>query len=124
MQAQDRTKEAPGGDPSRQAAMEANAEFEAALLRLATEIIALRRDVIQIVDRMGRLGEAGSEAARATLRAAAHDAPDLRDRVAREIGGEMSGLRDDLLRTAREHPWRTLGLAAIAGAVLGLMLRR
>jgi ElaB/YqjD/DUF883 family membrane-anchored ribosome-binding protein len=102
----------------------AAADFEAALARLVGEIGSLRRTFGEMIDRMGQVGEAGAAAARATAQAASVDGAATRARVTEELGGAVGGIRDDLARTAREHPWRTLALAAAAGIVLGLTVRR
>jgi ElaB/YqjD/DUF883 family membrane-anchored ribosome-binding protein len=99
-------------------------EFEAALARLIGEIGGLRRTFGAMIDQMGQVGEAGAAAARATAQAASIDGAATRARVTEELGGAVGGLKDDLARTAREHPWRTLALAAAAGIVLGLTVRR
>jgi ElaB/YqjD/DUF883 family membrane-anchored ribosome-binding protein len=99
-------------------------DFEAALSTLVGEMAALQRTLGALIDQVGRVGEAGAEAARATAAAASLDAAATRDKVTEELGGALGGLRADLARTARDHPWRTVALAAAAGIVLGLAARR
>jgi ElaB/YqjD/DUF883 family membrane-anchored ribosome-binding protein len=109
---------------ARETAARADAEFEDALVRLATEIATLRRDFHKLIDQIGRVGDAAGHGARAAVQAAATEGWGASEQATAELGAELGGLRDDLVQTARQHPWRTLGLAAAAGVVLGFLMRR
>jgi ElaB/YqjD/DUF883 family membrane-anchored ribosome-binding protein len=106
------------------AAARADREFEDALTTLAAEIAELRRRFAGVIDQMGRVGEASGHSLRAAVQAASTEGLGVGDRVTAEVGGELKGLREDRVRAAREHPWRTVGLAAVAGVVVGLAARR
>jgi ElaB/YqjD/DUF883 family membrane-anchored ribosome-binding protein len=116
--------EACGRDAAQDAARQADARFEESLTRLAREIATLRRDFHAIIDQIGRVGDAAGDTARSAVQAASMEGWGASERATAELGAELGGLKEDLVRTAREHPWRTLGLAAAAGAVLGLLMRR
>ncbi len=80
---------------------------------LAAELAALRKDVERLAATLGRLGEdrlaGAAEAARARL----------------DEGAEtLKGVEARVLEETTRHPWRALGLAALGGLVLGLILRR
>jgi ElaB/YqjD/DUF883 family membrane-anchored ribosome-binding protein len=109
---------------ARDTAARADAEFEDALVRLATEIATLRRDFHKLIDQMGRVGDAAGHSARAAVQAASTEGWGASEQATAELGAELGGLREELVRTARQHPWRTLGLAAAAGVVLGILMRR
>jgi ElaB/YqjD/DUF883 family membrane-anchored ribosome-binding protein len=106
------------------ASARADREFEDALMTFGAEIAELRRTIHRLVDQLGRVGEAGGHTVRAGLQAASTDGLGASKQATSALGGEMRGLKDDLVRTAREHPWRTVGLAAISGIVLGFAMRR
>lgn len=107
-----------------EAAARADQEFEDALTTLAAEISELRRSFARLIDQMGRVGEAGSHGLRAAVQAASTEGLGVSGKASAELSDQLSGLRADLVQTAREHPWRTVGLAAAAGLVVGLAVRR
>jgi ElaB/YqjD/DUF883 family membrane-anchored ribosome-binding protein len=80
---------------------------------LSDEVAALRRDLQQLVGQVEKVGKAGLGKAVAEGEAFGAD-----------VGAELRRLEDEVLRGTRESPWRSLGLAALAGLVLGLILRR
>lgn len=102
----------------------ADQEFEDALTTLAAEIAELRRNFARLVDQVGRVGDAGKHGLAAAMQAASTEGLGISERAKAELGGEFQGIREDLVRTAKEHPWRTLALAGIGGLVIGLAMRR
>lgn len=102
----------------------ADRQFEDVLTGLAREIAELRRRFAGVIDQMGRVGAASGDTLKAAVQAASSEGLGASEAVSAEIGGELKGLREDLVRTAREHPWRTVGLAAAAGLVIGIAARR
>ncbi len=80
---------------------------------LAAELAALRKDVERLAGLLGRLGEerltGAADAARARLGEGAET---------------LKGVETRVLDETTRHPWRALGLAALGGLVLGLILRR
>lgn len=80
---------------------------------LADEVAELRRDMARLVAQVEKVGKAGVDKVAAQGEALGAD-----------VGAELRRLEDEVLRETRESPWRSLGLAALAGLVLGLVLRR
>lgn len=80
---------------------------------LGIEIAELRKELEALAATVARIGRAGI----AEARGAAEE---------RLAGGAkaMGGVEDRILAEATARPWRTLGLAALGGLVLGLVLRR
>ena len=80
---------------------------------LAAELAALRMDVERLAAALGKLGEdrlaGAAEAARARLGEGAET---------------LRGVEARVLDETSRHPWRALGIAALGGLVLGLILRR
>jgi ElaB/YqjD/DUF883 family membrane-anchored ribosome-binding protein len=76
---------------------------------LSDELELLRAQVARLAERLR-----GEEAA------VIERARDL----AGEIAGEWRRVEDDIADAARRRPWRSLGLAALAGFVLGVLWRR
>ncbi len=107
-----------------EAAGRADQEFEDAVTQLAAEITELRRIFGRLVDQVGRVGDAGKHGIAAAVQAASTEGLGLNEKATAELGGELQGMREDLVRTAKEHPWRTLALAGIGGLVIGLAMRR
>lgn len=105
-------------------AARADQEFEDALTTLAAEIAEFRRGFARLIDQMGRVGEAGAHGLRAAVQAASTEGLGVSEKATAELGSQLTGLREELARTALDHPWRTIGLAAAAGVVVGLAVRR
>lgn len=80
---------------------------------LAGELAALRKDVERLAGLLGKLGEeklaGAAEAAKARLGEGAET---------------LKGVEARVLDETTRHPWRALGVAALGGLVLGLILRR
>lgn len=107
-----------------EAAGRADQEFEDAVTTLAAEIAELRRIFGRLVDQVGRVGDAGRHGLAAAAQAASTEGLGVSEKATAALGGELQGVREDLVRTAKEHPWRTLALAGIGGLVIGLAMRR
>jgi ElaB/YqjD/DUF883 family membrane-anchored ribosome-binding protein len=76
---------------------------------LSEELAALRAEVRALGDRLKSTEVAAIERAKA---------------YAGDIGAELKRYEEDIAAEARANPWRSLGFAALAGFVLGLILRR
>lgn len=88
-------------------------EATAARADLAAEIAALKTDIAALAERMRKIGSLGGEAALEGGREGA-------DRLTEELGR----LEARLLEETRAHPFQVLGVTALAGFALGLLLRR
>ncbi|MFC2966588.1 DUF883 family protein [Acidimangrovimonas pyrenivorans] len=95
---------------------------------LAAEVAELRRELESVAALIRKIGADGLEAAQSEAKARLAEGLAQGEATARKVAGEV---RDDwqelesrVMDETRAHPWRTLGLAALAGMVLGLLLRR
>ncbi|MCB2111152.1 MAG: hypothetical protein H6895_08325 [Defluviimonas sp.] len=82
-------------------------------IELGAEIEALRAEIEALAGTLKRIGRAGVEEARAAAVA--------------ELGegaASVEAFGAGIAREARARPWRSLGLAALAGLALGFVLRR
>ena len=86
------------------------AEIEAQITRIRSDIGALA----------GMMQAYGSEKLK-DVQARADGFP---DEALAELQRQLSGLEAELKGKVREHPLQSLGLAALAGLVVGLFLRR
>jgi ElaB/YqjD/DUF883 family membrane-anchored ribosome-binding protein len=89
---------------------EAAAEAAASL---SAEVAELRRDMQRLVAQVEKAGKAGLG-----------KVIEKGESLGREAEDELRWLEDEVLRSTRESPWRSLGIAALAGLVLGLIIRR
>jgi ElaB/YqjD/DUF883 family membrane-anchored ribosome-binding protein len=80
---------------------------------LSAEVAELRRDLQRLVAQVEKTGKAGLGKVIESGESLGHEA-----------GEELRRLEDEVLRGTRESPWRSLGIAALAGLVLGLIIRR
>ncbi len=80
---------------------------------LADEVEALRAEIAALAERLRRVAEAGAAEGLAGG-----------GRLAGMARAEAAGLEARLAAEAAAHPLRTLGIAALVGLVLGLILRR
>jgi ElaB/YqjD/DUF883 family membrane-anchored ribosome-binding protein len=76
---------------------------------LTTELSALRAEVLGLAERLKATEAAAVERARA---------------LAGDLGDELRRVEEGVIAETRRHPWRSLGIAAAAGFVIGLVLRR
>ena len=80
---------------------------------LAKEVAALRKEMQEMASTISRIGRAGVAGARSVAEAKLG-----------EGGDALHELEDRLLMETRARPYRALGLAALGGLALGLLLRR
>lgn len=80
---------------------------------LSAEVAELRRDLQRLVAQVEKAGKAGLG-----------KVIESGESLGRDAGDELRRLEDEVLRGTRESPWRALGIAALAGLVLGLIIRR
>lgn len=77
--------------------------------RFAAEVAALKAEVIRLARRLGE------------------DEAELAARV-RSMAGDVTGgfrrVEGDIVKATRDNPWKWLGIAALFGVVVGLVLRR
>lgn len=76
---------------------------------LSDELAALKAEVRALGDRLKSTEAAAVERAKG---------------LAGDLGAELKRYEEDIAAEARANPWRSLGIAALAGFVLGLILRR
>ncbi len=76
---------------------------------LSEELTALKAEVRALGDRLKSTEVAAVERAKS---------------LAGDLGAELKRYEEDIAAEARANPWRSLGIAALAGFVLGLILRR
>ncbi|MBP7002015.1 hypothetical protein [Amaricoccus sp.] len=76
---------------------------------MSEELAALKSEVRALGERLKSTEAAAVERARS---------------LAGDLGAELKRYEEDIAAEARANPWRSLGFAALAGFVLGLILRR
>jgi ElaB/YqjD/DUF883 family membrane-anchored ribosome-binding protein len=101
-------------------AEKATADAEA----LAAEIAALREDFKGLAAQVAKVGRAGAEELTEKAKAKAKEQYAKGEAIAHQVEGEIEALNDRVVEATRENPWRALGTAALAGIVLGLLIRR
>ncbi len=84
---------------------------------LSTDIEKLRADLSSLVDSVGKL-------AKSRLRAEAAEGVARSEEALSDLTTELQRIEGDIITSARESPWRTLGIAALIGLIAGLILRR
>jgi ElaB/YqjD/DUF883 family membrane-anchored ribosome-binding protein len=92
--------------------------------RLAAEIAALRAELEALVAQVGAVGAAAAGDAAARLKAKAAPHLEAGESVAADLIEDWREIDRKVVTAARENPWRTLGLAALGGLIVGLILRR
>lgn len=80
---------------------------------LAAEIATLRKEFEALAVTVARIGRAGVEEARSTA-----------EEGLAEGAKALGSVEGRVLAETHAHPWRALGIAALGGLVLGLILRR
>ncbi|WP_127900184.1 hypothetical protein [Solirhodobacter olei] len=80
---------------------------------LSAEIATLRKEIEALAGTVSRIGRAGAATARGAAEGRIHEGAEA-----------IGGVEEKILAQTRDHPWRVLGLAALGGLVLGLVLRR
>ena len=84
---------------------------------LSTDIEKLRADLSSLVDSVGTLAKSrlGTEAAEGVARS---------EEALSDFATELQRIEGDIVTSTRESPWRSLGIAALIGLIVGLILRR
>ncbi len=95
---------------------------------LASEVRLLRDELEAVAALARKVGVDGVSLAKVRAKARlgeglekGHDAA---ARIADEVASEWQAAERRLVKEASEHPWRTFGVAALGGLVLGLLIRR
>jgi|GEM_PF-5464509 len=83
----------------------------------AAEIERLKAELAALIAELRSSGAAGLSALGREAQARAGEA-------AAELGGEWADLERRLIEETRANPLRTVGLAALAGLIVGLLIRR
>lgn len=95
---------------------------------LAAEVAALRTEVNNVISRISQLGQDSAtlarEGAKAKLAEGVARGSDAAGRAAERARSEWTSLESRVLAQTQAHPWQTLGIAALGGLALGLLLRR
>lgn len=95
---------------------------------LAAEVAALRSEMSNVIALIGQLGQDSAtvarEGAKAKLAEGVARGTDAAGRVADRARGEWTSLESRVLAQTQDHPWQTLGITALGGLALGLILRR
>ncbi len=95
---------------------------------LADEVAMLRDELEAVAALARQVGVDGialaKVRAKARLGEGIEKGQDAATKIAEEVASEWHAAEKRLVREATEHPWRTLGLAAVGGLALGLLLRR
>ncbi len=97
---------------------------QAAADAVAAEIAALRAEVRALVEHAGAVGSAAKGGAKRAARAIAAEGVDAGAHAAEDLLAEWRELDRRVVAEARDNPWRSLGVAALVGLVVGLILRR
>lgn len=100
-------------------AEEAAAENAAAL---SEELGKLRKDIASLVDNVGRIGRERAEAIAGSEKLSEGLAAG--EAAMADFAAELRKIEQDIAASTRRGPWRALGIAALAGLVAGLILRR
>lgn len=80
--------------------------------------------ITQIRADIGELGQMLKAAGLASLKEARHEAGDLPDQALADLHAQIHALEEQARARVTAQPLQALGLAALAGLVLGLVLRR
>lgn len=91
---------------------------------LSAEVEALKAEVATLVSMLRKLGLDSAEAARTAARTKLAEGEAGAEKIAQEVRDEWQAVESRVLAETRANPWRSLGLAALGGLVLGLLIRR
>jgi ElaB/YqjD/DUF883 family membrane-anchored ribosome-binding protein len=90
---------------------------------VAAEVAALRAEVRALVEQVGAVGVAARGGAKRAARAIAAEGADVGARAADDILAEWHAFDARVVSETRANPWRSLGIAALVGALTARLLR-
>lgn len=91
---------------------------------LATEVEALRDDINAITDRLGKIAGAGAKTARSHRDATARSLRDKTDELIEDLTHQVAVLERKAGVNVRRNPVRSMAIAAGAGFLVALLMRR
>lgn len=91
---------------------------------VADEVAALRAEVAALVEQLAAVRDAATGGAKRAARAIAAEGADAGARAAEDLLAEWRAFDRRVVEETRANPWRSLGIAALAGLVFGQILRR
>jgi len=91
---------------------------------LATEVEALRDDINAITDRLGKIAGAGAKTARSHRDATARSLRDKTDELIEDLTHQVTVLERKAGVNVRRNPVRSMAIAAGAGFLVALLMRR
>jgi ElaB/YqjD/DUF883 family membrane-anchored ribosome-binding protein len=97
---------------------------EASAKALADEVKELRRELKALAEQVGKVGRTGVDELTTKARTKAAEGVEAGHALAAEVRSEIDDLNAQVVAATRENPWRSLGYAALAGVVFGLLIRR
>ena len=89
---------------------------------LSDELAKLRKDIASLVDNVGRMGRERAEAIAGSANLSEGLAAG--EAALADFAAEIRKIEKDIAASTRRGPWRALGIAALAGLIAGLVLRR
>ena len=89
---------------------------------LSDELAKLRKDISALVDNVGRIGRERAEAIAGSEKLSEGLAAG--EAALSDFAAELRKIEKDIAASTRRGPWRALGIAALAGLIVGLVLRR
>jgi ElaB/YqjD/DUF883 family membrane-anchored ribosome-binding protein len=100
------------------------AEIEAAAEPLVSEVAALRRDLAELGQSVARIGKQRAAGLKSAASTTAADGMAKGEAAFDVVLAELQSLEDELADATRRRPFASLGLAALAGFLLGVLFRR
>ncbi|TMV83494.1 hypothetical protein FGG78_22720 [Thioclava sp. BHET1] len=91
---------------------------------LAKEVAALRRELESVAATVGRIGSSGVAEAKAAAKHRIDQGLGLGEDLAAELKREWANAENRVVEQTRANPWRALGIAALGGFALALLMRR
>ena len=91
---------------------------------ISADIAQLRQDLSSLTDTVSKFGRKGAHEIAAIAQDSMSGKLAAGEAALNDIAHELHALEADIALSTRKNPWRALGIAAAAGFVLGLILRR
>jgi ElaB/YqjD/DUF883 family membrane-anchored ribosome-binding protein len=104
--------------------MEGNRGFEDIKASASAEIKNLLADVEELVARIADLQDADVGRLRSKVQRAVHAAKESLADGAESVRERAQNVADSADEYVRDSPWQAVGIAALVGAVVGMMLTR